>query len=209
MKLQTRNSKLETRNLKPETMKLVFATHNKNKLKEVKALLPHHFEILSLTDIGCHEEIPETADTIEGNAILKANYVRDNYDLSCFADDTGLEVAALDGEPGVYSARYAGENKSSEANIQKLLKNLEGKEDRSARFKTAIALTMNHSEVLFLGICEGEITTEKKGDKGFGYDSIFKPNGCNETFGEMKLTQKSEIGHRGKAMRQLIEYLRE
>jgi len=190
-------------------MRLVFATHNKNKLKEVKALLPHHIEILSLTDIGCNEEIPETADTIEGNAILKANYVRDNYDLNCFADDTGLEVTALNGEPGVYSARYAGEDKSSEANIEKLLNNLEGKEDRSARFKTAIALTLNHSEVLFLGICEGNITREKKGSSGFGYDPIFKPTGYNETFAEMKLTQKSEIGHRGKAMRQLIEYLRE
>ncbi|PVW14746.1 non-canonical purine NTP diphosphatase [Marixanthomonas spongiae] len=190
-------------------MKLVFATHNKNKLKEVKALLPKYIQVLSLTDIGCTEDIPETADTIEGNAILKANYVRDNYDLNCFADDTGLEVAALDGEPGVYSARYAGEEKNSEANIEKLLENLDGKEDRSARFKTAIALTLNHSEVLFLGICEGEITTEKKGDSGFGYDPIFKPDGFNETFAEMKLTQKSEIGHRGKAMRQLIEYLKE
>ncbi|UAB80351.1 non-canonical purine NTP diphosphatase [Marixanthomonas sp. SCSIO 43207] len=190
-------------------MRLVFATHNKNKLKEVKALLPSYIEVLSLTDIGCNEDIPETADTIEGNAMLKANYVRDTYKLNCFADDTGLEVRSLNGEPGVYSARYAGEDKDSEANMQKLLQNLENKEDRSARFKTAIALTLNNSEILFLGICEGQITTEKKGTGGFGYDPIFKPDGCEETFAEMKLTQKSEIGHRGKAMRQLIEYLSE
>ena len=188
-------------------MKLVFATHNKNKFTEVKAMLPHHLELLSLDDIGCDEEIPETADTIEGNAILKANYVRDNYNLDCFADDTGLEVKSLNNEPGVYSARYAGEAHNAEANIQKLLKNLAGKEDRSARFKTAIALSMNHSKIMFLGICEGEIIKEPRGDSGFGYDPIFQPGGFNKTFAEMTLIQKSEIGHRGKAMRQLIDYL--
>ena len=188
-------------------MKLVFATHNKNKFTEVKALLPHHIELLSLDDIGCDEDIEETADTIEGNAILKANYVRDNYHLDCFADDTGLEVNSLNNEPGVYSARYAGVSHDSDANIQKLLKNLKDKEDRTARFKTAIALSMNHSEVLFLGICEGEITEELRGDSGFGYDPIFQPTGFDKTFAEMSLQQKSEIGHRGKAMRQLIDYL--
>lgn len=188
-------------------MKLVFATHNKNKFTEVKTMLPHHIELLSLDDIGCNEDIEETADTIEGNAILKANYVRDNYKLDCFADDTGLEVKSLNNEPGVYSARYAGNSNDSQANMEKLLKNLEGKEDRSARFMTAIALSMNHSEVMFLGICEGEITEEPRGESGFGYDPIFQPKDFDKTFAEMTLQEKSEIGHRGKAMLQLIEYL--
>ncbi len=188
-------------------MKLVFATHNKNKFTEVKAMLPHHIELLSLNDIGCDEDIPETADTIEGNTILKADYVRKKYNLNCFADDTGLEVKALDGAPGVYSARYAGVSNDSNANIKKLLKNLEGKEDRSARFKTAIALNLEHEEIMFLGICEGVIIKEPRGDSGFGYDPIFQPKGFDKTFAQMTLTQKSEIGHRGKAMRQLIEYL--
>ncbi|MRT17619.1 non-canonical purine NTP diphosphatase [Vitellibacter sp. q18] len=188
-------------------MKLVFATHNKNKFTEVKAMLPHHIELLSLNDIGCDEDIPETADTIEGNAILKADYVRKKYNLNCFADDTGLEVKALDGAPGVFSARYAGIAGNSKANMDKLLKNLKGKESRSARFKTAIALHLEHEEVMFLGICEGEITEAPRGSSGFGYDPIFQPKGFDKTFAEMTLTQKSEIGHRGKAMRQLIEYL--
>lgn len=188
-------------------MKLVFATHNKNKFAEVKAMLPTHIELLSLDDIGCKEDIEETADTIEGNAILKANYVRKNYKLDCFADDTGLEVKSLNNEPGVYSARYADDSHNSLANMEKLLKNLQGEEDRSARFKTAIALSMNHSEIMFLGICEGEITEEPRGDSGFGYDPIFQPEGFEKTFAEMTLQQKSEIGHHGKAMRQLIEYL--
>src|SRR5690606_3176679 len=188
-------------------MKLVFATHNKNKFTEVKAMLPHDIELLSLTDIGCDEDIPETAETIEGNAILKADYVRKKYNLNCFADDTGLEVKSLNNEPGVYSARYAGASNNAQANIEKLLKNLEGKNDRTARFKTAIALHLEHEKVMFLGICEGEITEKLRGDSGFGYDPIFQPNGFNKTFAEMTLTQKSEIGHRGKAMRQLIDYL--
>ncbi len=188
-------------------MKLVFATHNKNKFIEVKAMLPKHLELLSLDDIGCNEDIAETAGTIEGNAILKANYVRDHFKLNCFADDTGLEVKSLNNEPGVYSARYAGVSHDSKANIQKLLKKLEGKEDRGARFKTAIALSLNNSEVMFLGICEGEIIKELRGESGFGYDPIFQPKGFDKTFAEMTLTQKSKIGHRGKAMRQLIEYL--
>lgn len=188
-------------------MKLVFATHNKNKFTEVKAMVPHHIELLSLDDIGCSEDIEETADTIEGNAILKTNYVRDKYKLNCFADDTGLEVKSLNNEPGVYSARYAGDSHNSLANMEKLLRNLQGKDDRSARFKTAIALSMNHSEMMFLGICEGEITKKPCGDSGFGYDPIFQPNGSDKTFAEMTLEQKSEIGHRGKAMRQLIEFL--
>ncbi len=188
-------------------MKLVFATHNKNKFDEVKAMLPHDIELLSLTDIGCDEDIPETAETIEGNAILKADYVRKNYNLNCFADDTGLEVKSLNNAPGVYSARYAGDSNNSTANMEKLLKNLEGKNDRTARFKTAIALHLEHEKVMFLGICEGEITEKPRGDSGFGYDPIFQPNDFDKTFAEMSLQQKSEIGHRGKAMRQLIDYL--
>ena len=188
-------------------MKLVFATHNKNKFTEVKAMLPNHIELLSLDDIGCHEEIDETADTIEGNAILKAQYVYENYQLACFADDTGLEVKALNNEPGIYSARYAGNENNSEANIEKLLKNLEDKNDRSARFKTAIAFLSDKTEKLFLGICEGEIIKELRGKSGFGYDPIFQPKGYNKTFAEMTLNKKSEIGHRGKAMRELINFL--
>ncbi|MEZ4857888.1 MAG: non-canonical purine NTP diphosphatase [Flavobacteriaceae bacterium] len=188
-------------------MQLVFATHNLNKYKEVQILLPKHIELLSLTDINCHEDIPETAKTIEENAILKAEYVKTHYGYDCFADDTGLEVKALNGEPGVYSARYSGDTKNAEANMQKLLEALLNKEDRSARFKTAIALTLNNHQTLFLGICEGVITHLPKGDDGFGYDPIFQPKGFDKTFAEMSLTQKSEIGHRGKAIGELIEYL--
>jgi len=188
-------------------MKLVFATHNKNKLKEVKALMPSHINLLSLTDIGCFEEIPETANTIEGNAVLKANYVKKKYGYNCFADDTGLEVASLNNEPGVYSARYAGLENNAEANMSKLLQNLENKSNREACFKTAISLVMNTEERLFLGICEGEITRNKRGYSGFGYDPIFQPKGYDITFAEMTLAQKSEISHRGKAVRLLIDYL--
>lgn len=188
-------------------MKLVFATHNKNKFLEVKAMLPKHIELLNLDDIGCNEDIPETADTIEGNAILKAKYVNDTYQLACFADDTGLEVKSLNNEPGVYSARYAGVENNSTANIEKLLKNLKNKEDRSARFKTVIAYISHISEEIFSGICEGEITKELRGESGFGYDPVFQPSGFDSTFAEMTLHQKSEIGHRGKAMRQLIDFL--
>ena len=188
-------------------MKLVFATHNQNKFAEVKAMLPPHIELLSLTDIGCNEDIAETAETIEGNAILKAEYVRQKYNLNCFADDTGLEVLALNNEPGVFSARYAGEAHNSQANIEKLLKKLGDEKFRFARFKTAIALSANLSEKLFVGICEGDITKELRGKSGFGYDPIFQPKGFDKTFAEMTPSQKSEIGHRGKAMRQLIDYL--
>lgn len=189
-------------------MKLVFATHNKNKFTEVKEMLPKHIELFSLSDIGCNEDIAETADTIEGNAILKARYVFDNYHLPCFADDTGLEVKALNNEPGVYSARYAGIENNSQANIEKLLRNLESENDRSARFKTAIAFISDTAEKVFLGICEGEIRNEPQGNSGFGYDPIFQPDGFDVTFAEMTLFQKSEIGHRGKAMRQLNEFWR-
>lgn len=190
-------------------MKLVFATHNLNKFNEVKLLLPKHVELLSLNDIGCMEEIKETADTIEGNAALKASYVKQKYGFDCFADDTGLEVPALDGEPGIYSARYAGSERDSEANISKLLKKMKGEEDRSARFKTAIALALHDEHTMFLGICDGVITEEKRGTDGFGYDPVFLPANFTTTFAEMSIVDKNEIGHRGKAMRQLIEYLTE
>lgn len=190
-----------------EHLKLVFVTHNRNKLIEVKAQLPSHLELLDLDHIGCTEDIAETADTIAGNAILKADYVKLHYGFDCFADDTGLEVTALNNEPGVYSARYAGPNKNAQDNIEKLLRNLEDKEDRSARFKTVIALNMHGHELLFQGICEGEITKSPRGDKGFGYDPIFQPKGFDKTFAEMTLTEKTEIGHRGKAIRELIAYL--
>jgi XTP/dITP diphosphohydrolase len=189
-------------------MKLVFASNNKNKILEIKHQLPPEIELLSLEDIGCHEEIPETADTIEGNAILKADYVTSRYGYNCFADDTGLEVEALNGEPGVYSARYAGEQKSAEDNMDKLLKALQGNTNRNARFKTVIALNMNGKQNLFTGIVNGTITTEKTGDKGFGYDPIFKPVGSNTTFAQLSLDEKAQLSHRGRAVTQLIEFLK-
>lgn len=190
-------------------MRLVFATHNPNKMKEIKELLPDTIDLLSLNDIGCDEDIEETADTIDGNAILKAKYVTENYGYNCFADDTGLEVNALNGEPGVFSARYAGEHKNNDANIAKLLKNLEDKLDRSARFKTVIALSLHEHETLFTGICEGEITKEKRGEKGFGYDPVFLPKNKSKTFAEMNPQEKNEISHRARAFSQLVSYLSE
>ena len=188
-------------------MKLVFATHNKNKFLEVQTMMPPDIDLLSLIDIDCNEDIAETETTIEGNAILKATYVKEHYGYDCFADDTGLEVNSLNNEPGVYSARYAGPDNNANANIQKLLLNLSEKQNRAARFKTAISLVFEGKKALFLGICEGEIVEEQKGIGGFGYDPVFKPNGYKTTFAEMSLDQKSEIGHRGRAMRQLIDYL--
>jgi XTP/dITP diphosphohydrolase len=188
-------------------MKLVFATHNPNKFKEIQSLLPAHIELLSLTDIDCTEEIEETGLTIDENAILKAEYVRNRYGYDCFADDTGLEVHSLAGAPGVFSARYAGDQKDNQANIEKLLRQLEERVDRSARFKTVIALNLEGHEHLFTGICEGEILKEKRGEKGFGYDPVFKPNGFEKSFAEMDMAEKSEISHRGKAFQQLLEYL--
>lgn len=188
-------------------MKLVFATHNQNKLKEIQALLPDTFELISLNDIGCTTEIPETAETIDENAVLKAQFVRKKYNLDCFADDTGLEVEILNGEPGVFSARYAGEEKNDEANIQKLLHVMKGIENRNAQFKTVIALILNNRQYNFTGICKGTITTEKRGDMGFGYDAVFQPTGSDKTFAEMNLEEKSAISHRGIAFRELIDFL--
>ena len=189
-------------------MQLVFATNNLNKLKEVQSLLPKYITLLSLKDIGCAEDIPETHDTIEGNAIQKAQYVKDKYGYNCFADDTGLEVTALNGEPGVFSARYAGVQRNADDNMNKLLENLKTAQDRTAQFKTVIVLTVDEELYTFTGICKGEITTSKKGEKGFGYDPIFKPNGYNQTFAEMELELKNKIGHRGKAIQQLIAFLK-
>jgi len=189
-------------------MKLVFASNNKNKIQEIKHQLPSDIELLSLEDIGCYDDIPETADTIEGNAILKANYISEKYGLNCFADDTGLEVEALDGAPGVYSARYAGEQKSAEDNMDKLLAELNGNTNRNAGFKTVIALNLDGKQHLFTGIVKGEITTSRVGDKGFGYDPIFKPEGLPYTFAQLSIEEKAQLSHRGRAVRQLIEFLK-
>lgn len=188
-------------------MKIVFASNNKNKIKEIKNQLPSEIELVSLEDIGCFEDIPETADTIEGNAILKANYVTERYNLPCFADDTGLEIEALNNEPGVYSARYAGEQKDSNDNINKVLEKLTNIENRSAHFKTVIALNLNNEQYLFTGIVNGTIGTEKVGTDGFGYDPIFTPENHSITFAEMNINQKNEISHRGRAVKQLIDFL--
>ena len=188
-------------------MKLVFATHNLHKFKEVKAMMPAHINLVSLTDIGCHDDIPETAQTIEGNASLKAQYVKTHFGLDCFADDTGLEIDSLHGEPGVYSARYAGPEKDSKANMNLVLDKLMDINDRSARFKTVIALTQGDTELQFPGICEGQITYAPRGDGGFGYDPIFQPLDYEQTFAEISTEEKAAIGHRGKAIRALIGYL--
>jgi len=188
-------------------MKIVFATNNPNKIFEIKSMLPKNIEIISLESIGCFEEIEETAITIEGNAILKANYVTQKYGFDCFADDTGLEVEVLNGKPGVYSARYAGEHKNANDNINKLLDNLKDQSNRTAQFKTVIALNVLGKQHLFTGIAKGEITTEKKGDLGFGYDPIFKPEHYNKTFAELDLELKNKISHRGKATQALIDFL--
>ncbi|PCH53648.1 MAG: non-canonical purine NTP pyrophosphatase [Flavobacteriaceae bacterium] len=187
-------------------MKLVFATNNQNKLKEVQAMLTN-FEIVSLAKINCLNEIPETAKTLEGNAIIKANFITEKYGLNCFADDTGLEVEALNNEPGVYSARYAGEENNAEENIKKLLKELGNNSNRKAQFRTAIALNINGKQYIFEGICKGAIPKEKQGEKGFGYDAIFIPEGYNKSFAEMTLNEKSSISHRGKAIEKLVTFL--
>jgi len=188
-------------------IQLVFATHNLNKLKEVQKLLPPTIQLLSLIDIGCDEDIPETQLTIEGNAIQKATYIKERYGYNCFADDTGLEVRALNGEPGVFSARYAGPECDANNNMKKLLYELEYKNDRSAHFKTVIALQLNDQLETFTGICEGVIRKLKKGNNGFGYDPIFQPKGHDQTFAEMNIDLKNQIGHRGKAISLLVNFL--
>ncbi len=189
-------------------MKLVFATNNKNKIIEIQHLLPSTIEIISLESIGCFEEIPETADTIEENSIMKANYICQKYGYDCFADDTGLEVEALNGRPGVHSARYAGEQRDSEDNMKKLLDELAQYPNRKAQFKTIITLNYKGQQHLFTGIAQGEITFEKSGNQGFGYDPIFKPEGYKDTFAQLSLQEKGTISHRGKATAQLIDFLK-
>ncbi len=189
-------------------MKLVFATHNQNKVAEVQSLLPKDISILSLNDIGCYSEIPEIQDTLEGNAILKANFVTEHYGYDCFADDTGLLVDALHGAPGVLSARYAGEQKNTDANINKLLNALLNQNNKKAHFKTVIALNLKNEQFLFEGKAEGEIISKRRGNKGFGYDPIFKPDGFEDTFAELSIDVKNTISHRGKAMQQLINFLK-
>lgn len=186
---------------------IVFATNNLHKLEEIRQIIGNKFNILSLKDINCNEDIPETATTLEGNAEIKARYIKEHYGYDCFADDTGLEVEALGGEPGVLSARYAGENHDSQANMELLLKNLSGKENRAARFRTVIALLIGDELTLMDGIVEGVITHERAGDSGFGYDPIFKPNESDVTFAQMSSDDKNKISHRGRATVKLIDKL--
>lgn len=189
-------------------MKLVFATNNPNKIAEIRMLLPSSVELLSLKDINCNEELPETSDTLEDNAAQKAFYVYDNYGYNCFSDDTGLEIEALDGRPGVYSARYAGENCIAEDNIQKVLAEMQEIDNRDASFRTIISLVIDGKEFQFEGEVEGQIIPEKWGDQGFGYDPIFLPDGYEESFAQMPLAQKSAISHRGLAVKELVAFLK-
>ena len=189
-------------------MKLVFATNNQNKLKEVQEMLMNSIEILSLKDIKCFDEIEETETTLEGNAKLKADYITKNFGYNCFADDTGLEVESLNGKPGVYSARFAGEPRNSENNMKKLLSALEKKTNRNAQFRTSICLNIDTKQFIFEGICKGEILTKKQGEKGFGYDPIFKPNKYDTSFAEMSSKEKNKISHRGIAIQELVKFLK-
>lgn len=188
--------------------KLVFATNNAHKLAEVRAMIGEDFEILSLNDIGCHADIPETADTLQGNAVMKARFVRDNYGLDCFADDSGLEVEALGGAPGVHSARYATDGHDHRANIAKLLREMDGQGDRRARFRTVIALMTDAGTLCFEGEVRGEIMTEEHGTNGFGYDPVFRPEGHEETFAEKTDDEKNAISHRAMAVAKLVAHLK-
>lgn len=187
--------------------RIVFATNNVHKLQEIRAMIPEGIKLLSLADIGCHADIPETADTLEGNALIKARYVAEHYGMDCFADDTGLEVETLGGAPGVHTARYAGEAHDTEANIDKLLAELADKDNRKARFRTAIAFIVQQEEHLFEGILEGEIAPVRRGTDGFGYDPVFIPEGTGKTFAELGSDIKNRISHRALAVNQLIEYI--
>ncbi|AYA38572.1 non-canonical purine NTP diphosphatase [Hymenobacter oligotrophus] len=191
-------------------MRLCFASNNAHKLDEIRPLLPAHIELLSLADIGCQEELPETQDTLEGNALQKARYVWEHYGVACFADDTGLEVAALGGEPGVYSARYAGPQRSAADNVRKLLHELEGKPNRSARFRTVVALVLSDAEQhTFEGAVEGRIAAVPRGAGGFGYDPVFEPADYAYTFAEMPLSEKNKLSHRARAVAKLVEFLQQ
>ena len=189
--------------------KLVFATNNQNKFRELQQILSNEFELLSLKDIGCLEDIPETAETIEENSMQKAEYVYQKYKIDCFADDTGLEIEALQGRPGVYSARYAGEEKNMDKNIEKILSELKNKDNRKARFKTIISLILDGEKYQFEGIINGEIIEEKRGDSGFGYDPVFVPEGYDITFAEMPADEKNKISHRGRAVKKLATFLKD
>lgn len=189
-------------------MKLVFATNNSHKLEELRQIAGDRFEILSLGDIGCHDDIPETADTLEGNSLLKARWVKQHYGYDCFADDTGLEVEALEGEPGVRSARYAGDGHDSGANMKLLLQRMQDKINRKARFRTVITLIMGEQTHCFEGIVNGHITEAPRGDSGFGYDPVFMPQGWNKTFAEATAGEKNAVSHRGRAVEALITFLK-
>ena len=188
---------------------IVFATNNKNKLREIREIMSDLYEVLSLDDIGCHEEIVEDAETIEGNAKIKANFVTNKYHVDCFADDTGLEVEALNGAPGVYSARYAGEHCSYQDNVNKMLNAMRGKTNRKAAFRTVIALNLDGKSYTFEGRCDGQIIESQRGTDGFGYDPIFMPDGFNQTFAEMSHEEKNAISHRGRATKKLIAFLKD
>ncbi|MDM8160448.1 non-canonical purine NTP diphosphatase [Labilibaculum sp. K2S] len=188
-------------------MKLVFATNNLNKLKELQNLLGEEIELLSLADINCNDEIPEDYETLEENASQKARYIFDKFNVNCFADDTGLEIESLNNEPGVYSARYAGEERDAKSNMKKVLKNLKGIENRKSRFRTVISLLIDGNEIQFEGIVEGNILEKERGIDGFGYDPIFEPIGYDISFAEMDMTEKNKISHRGFAVRKLVDYL--
>lgn len=187
--------------------KLIFATNNLHKLKEVSAILGDKIELLSLNDINCHTDIPEISDTLEGNAFLKAQFIHNHYGINCFADDTGLEVEALDGKPGVYSARYAGDAHNSEANMLKLIQDMERKKNRNAQFRTVISLILDETNYQFEGIIKGQIIEEKRGLSGFGYDPIFIPEGYNKTFAELGDEIKNKISHRAQAVNKLCKFL--
>lgn len=188
-------------------MKIIFASNNKNKVQEIQNQVPKSIQIVTLEDIGCTEDIAETGTTLEENAIIKANYITEKYGLPCFADDTGLEIDALNGEPGVYSARYAGEDKNADKNMDLVLEKLGNSTNRKAQFKTVIALNINKEQHLFTGIVEGEVRNKKTGTQGFGYDPIFEPENLGKTFAEMSLEEKNKLSHRGRAVAQLINFL--
>ena len=188
-------------------MKIVFATNNPNKLKEIQSLIPKEIEIISLKEIGCNEDIPETGDTLEANAFQKAHYIKDNFNYDCFADDTGLEIDELNGDPGVYSARYAGRERNANANMNKVLNELKGKKNRKAKFRTAIALILKGEEHLFEGKVKGYISKDKQGNEGFGYDPIFIPENDIRSFAQMSMQEKGAISHRGRAVKKLVTYL--
>lgn len=188
-------------------MKIIFASNNKNKVQEIQNQVPKSIQIVTLDEIGCTEDIAETGTTLEENAIIKANYITEKYGLPCFADDTGLEIDALNGEPGVYSARYAGEDKNADKNMDLVLEKLSNSTNRKAQFKTVIALNINNEQHLFTGIVEGEVRNKKTGTQGFGYDPIFEPENLGKTFAEMSLEEKNKLSHRGRAVEQLINFL--